>query len=458
MTDTHIKIGDVSPRTQYAADGATVEFVYPFPIFTAADLDVYLDAEAQVTGFTVVGAGASAGGSVVFDTEPASGVLVTLVRSIVIERTSDYQTNGAYRAQDINSDLDKLTAVAQELAYSNSLKIGVSPVEGEAQAALPSAAERANKFLGFGSSGEPVAAEVGLSQTVPPQFITLDSGQTDYPLTLPAGETVAASDLLIDINGWDIHSNTDYTVLNGSIVHLLIDMTEKDGYEMQVRIISGAGIFGQVADGAVNDPAKFAGRPVDNTVLAAGTPLGALGYDASGLPVVITRKYVGEAWTWDGAAENLPAGNILLTGQTLSATTFPELFGVYGYRHGGSGDAFKLPNPAARMEIYAGQGLTAEGGGIGTARLAGATGGKENHTQLPGEVGQHTHPAQPGGAGSTGGVVNGTESQKLIATAAATSPNAGPPTAMPIMPPWFCAGYRAVHTGRIDHDYLGNIL
>jgi len=442
---------------------------------------VFVDGIAVTTGFAVTGGGwtgtAYDTGEITFATAP-TGTTLRIERNTTQTQALVHSANPD--AEDYEQQNDKLTMIAQESSRVASRTVQQNDTDVTEDVQLPAKSVRANKLLGFSSTGALVAAEVGLSQTVPPQFITLDAGQTDYALTLPAGETVSASDLLIDVSGWNLHSNTDYTVLNGSAVHLLIDLTEMDGYEMQVRIVSGAGIFGQVADGAVNSPAKFANRPVDstvlatgaiddpdkfsnrpvdNTVLAIGTPLGVLGYDAAGLPVVVTRKYVGEAWTWDGAAENLPAGNILHAGQTLSATTFPELFAIYGYRHGGSGNAFNLPNPAARLEVYVGQGLTAEGGGLGTARMAGATGGKEVHTQLPGEVGQHTHPAQPGGAGSTSGVTDGgPASLRLLPTSAATQPNAGPPTAMPIMPPWFCAGYRAVHTGRADHDYLGNIL
>ena len=39
----HIRIGDVSPRVQYIADGALRAFDFPFPIFEDGDLTVFLN-------------------------------------------------------------------------------------------------------------------------------------------------------------------------------------------------------------------------------------------------------------------------------------------------------------------------------------------------------------------------------------------------------------------------------
>ena len=49
----HIQIGDISPRIQYTGNGSQTVFTYPFPIFTAADMEVWLDNVKQSTGFTV---------------------------------------------------------------------------------------------------------------------------------------------------------------------------------------------------------------------------------------------------------------------------------------------------------------------------------------------------------------------------------------------------------------------
>ena len=115
MTE-HIQVGDVLPRVQYVADGVQTAFSYSFPIFTAADLAVYVGTTLQTSGFSVSGAGVSAGGSVLFTVPPAMGALVTLRRSLAIQRTTDLQADGIIRAKTLNDEFDYQTAALQQVA------------------------------------------------------------------------------------------------------------------------------------------------------------------------------------------------------------------------------------------------------------------------------------------------------------------------------------------------------
>ena len=81
----HIRIGDVAPRVQYAADGAQNAFTYPFPIFEVADLEILVSGTASPPGYVVTGAGLSEGGSVVFAAAPPPGATVTLRRRVRID-------------------------------------------------------------------------------------------------------------------------------------------------------------------------------------------------------------------------------------------------------------------------------------------------------------------------------------------------------------------------------------
>lgn len=48
-----LTVGDVRPRVQYTADGVQTSFVYPFPIFDAADLKVFFDDGGTLTSYTI---------------------------------------------------------------------------------------------------------------------------------------------------------------------------------------------------------------------------------------------------------------------------------------------------------------------------------------------------------------------------------------------------------------------
>lgn len=151
----HIEIGDITPWIQYTADGATDDFDYPFPIFANADLKVYVDGTLQTitTHYTVTGAGTDDGGTVTFVSTPADESVITLLREITIERTSDFQNSGEFRAKVINDDLDKLTAMLQQLQNRINRSVRLIDTDTAATLTLPNATNRASKAVTFDASG-----------------------------------------------------------------------------------------------------------------------------------------------------------------------------------------------------------------------------------------------------------------------------------------------------------------
>lgn len=192
----HIQIGDVSPRIQYVANGAQAQFTYPFPIFAAADLEVYLDAAKQGSGFTVAGAGATAGGLVTFAAAPTAGVVVTLRRKIAIKRTSDFQESGEFRAKVINDELDYQTAALQQVAIEAARAVHLAPTDVTADLTLPDKAARANKFLACDADGNIIPAAGAAGVPVSAFAVTLlddaDSGTVRATLGLVIGANVLA--------------------------------------------------------------------------------------------------------------------------------------------------------------------------------------------------------------------------------------------------------------------------
>lgn len=152
MIDHH-KIYPTTPRVQYMATGEQTTFVYPFIIFSDANLRVYINDIEQSADYTVTGVGSDTGGEVVFAVAPDAGALVTLVRIIDIERLSDFQESAALRAKVLNDELDYLTAGLQQVATHAARSIGLSPTDDTADLTLPSKALRANRLLSFDDQG-----------------------------------------------------------------------------------------------------------------------------------------------------------------------------------------------------------------------------------------------------------------------------------------------------------------
>lgn len=149
----HIRIGDVAPRVHYVADGTQGTFAFPFPIFSAADLECLVDGERRESGFTIQGAGRSEGGQVVFATPPAAGARITLRRRMRIQRVTDFQPNGLLRADTLNDELDYQVAALQELRDEIASSLRADPSDPPTGLVLPPRAGRANRVLGFDSTG-----------------------------------------------------------------------------------------------------------------------------------------------------------------------------------------------------------------------------------------------------------------------------------------------------------------
>ncbi len=139
MTE-HVKIIDIPPRIQYTANGVLTTYSFPFVIFKASDIDVYLDGEQQDdTSYTVTGVRNSDGGSVIFTVAPAENKIVTLVRNLPIERTSDFQEGGILRSDTLNDELDYQIACQQQIADSLNRTLVLPPyaIDSDVDFTLP---------------------------------------------------------------------------------------------------------------------------------------------------------------------------------------------------------------------------------------------------------------------------------------------------------------------------------
>ncbi len=175
MTEEHIQMPDIEPVIRYNADGVTLTYSYPFPIFKNEDIVVYFDGARQYSGFEVSGAGQTEGGTITFDIAPANGIIITLMRKLSIGRVTDFMEGGSLSAKALNNELDYLMASLQQIDRENNTMLRYSDYEQPASNILPTKSQRANKALGFDESGEPIAVSLSAS-SMPADFTATGTG------------------------------------------------------------------------------------------------------------------------------------------------------------------------------------------------------------------------------------------------------------------------------------------
>lgn len=119
-------INDVSPRIQASAAAGQTVFTYPFLVFDATDLAVYkrhanaspddvLDLLVLNTDYTVTGVGQQGGGTIVLTYGAALNDVITIERDMALERTTDYNDAGSFKASSLNKDFDRDVMMAQQV-------------------------------------------------------------------------------------------------------------------------------------------------------------------------------------------------------------------------------------------------------------------------------------------------------------------------------------------------------
>ena len=164
-----INIADNSPRISYSvADGVTQSsFAVPFEFFDDEDLNVYVDGveKTLTTDFTVSGGDGSTGTVTISVTGASGGSTVVITRDIPLERTTDFPVSGAFNIVALNTELDRLVAVAADLDDLASRAITPLDYDPTVSYTLPTVDDRKGKTLAFNEVTGSVQAGPSIADT-----------------------------------------------------------------------------------------------------------------------------------------------------------------------------------------------------------------------------------------------------------------------------------------------------
>jgi len=164
-----INIADNSPRVSYTvAQGATqTSFTVSFEFFDNADLNVYVDGTLKTitTHYTVSGGDGSTGTVTMTVVGATGGSTVVITRDIALERTTDFPASGAFNIITLNTELDRLIAIAADLDDRAGRALQLTDFDSAVSLVLPAVDTRKGKTLAFNASTGAVEAGPSISDT-----------------------------------------------------------------------------------------------------------------------------------------------------------------------------------------------------------------------------------------------------------------------------------------------------
>jgi hypothetical protein len=159
-------IESASNLIRYDGDGITDEFDYPFLVFQASDLKVYVDGSlVSNSAYTVSGLGVESGGEVTFTTPPGVGLgNVILEREAEFTQPTSIPEGSKFPARVVETAHDRQTMLAQQLdsRVRRCIQLDItSYTSSDSMVLAANATERAAKIIGFNSTGTGLALAEG---------------------------------------------------------------------------------------------------------------------------------------------------------------------------------------------------------------------------------------------------------------------------------------------------------
>ena len=241
-----INLSDNSPRISYSvAQGVTQStFTVPFEFFSQESLNVYVDnvLKTLTTDYTTTGGNGSTGTVLISVTGASGGSTVVITREIPLERTADFPTSGPFQISALNTELDRIIAIAADVKDKSIRSIRAADSDAAASYTLPFLDARKGTVLAFNATSGDV--EVG------PQIANVQSLaniSADIALLADIEDGTLATNAITNVNT----IRTDVTTVSG----ISANVTTVAGVSANVTTVAGisanvttvAGVSSEVA-------------------------------------------------------------------------------------------------------------------------------------------------------------------------------------------------------------------
>ena len=182
---------------EYVADGTNAAFVFNFtvPTYNPTPILVYRDGVAAAAGDYTVTPGAGSGGTVTFvdgagaNDPPLAEVVVLIRRSIPIDQNLELNDFAPFPADDVETELDKLTMISQDL---KSMEPIIDGVAADAKASADRAEQEADRAHDEAEKSAASAAESASSASAAKQS-EIQAGQSAADAIEAAGASAQSA-------------------------------------------------------------------------------------------------------------------------------------------------------------------------------------------------------------------------------------------------------------------------
>jgi len=242
-----INIADNSPRISYTvAQGQTqTSFAVPFEFFDNADLNVYVDGTLKTitTDYTVSGGDGSTGTVSMSVTGSTGGSTVVITRDIELERTTDFPVSGAFNIVALNTELDRLVAIAADLEDQSNRALQLTDFDAAVSLVLPDVDTRKGKTLAFNASTGAVEAGPSISDTQ-----TVSAASADIALLADIQDGTTATNAITTVAS----NNSNVSTVAGISANVTTVAGNNANVTTVATDLSGSNTIGTVAGSISN--------------------------------------------------------------------------------------------------------------------------------------------------------------------------------------------------------------
>lgn len=404
-------LDSTTSKVQYMQGGTTTEWPVPFKFLDDDDLIVITTTDdvdetlVKDTDYTVTGAGEDAGGTVTISPALASGVRLTIYRSMEMDQPTQLTVAGGWYPAVHERVFDRLTMLIQQVQeeVDRSVKASVSGTSSDdilqdILDAKDEAVDAANNALAAISAAQEAASQIGTLYWLG----ILD--EDEDTIELPWSYDVAAQNVSVFLDGVKQARDT-LTFIDDTHIQIGEAVTAVTKYEVLSLLMNSESTLTAILDDAVD--AQEAAEAAQAAAEAAQADAEAAMAGALDVPV-------GTVLFLTGAA--IPTGYVHANGQLLSRSTYPDFWtwvqasgnlassdGAWTagkYSPGNGSTTFRVPD---LRDTFI-RGLAASGRAIGSSQAGQVQAHKHvmawGATDAAGAFGRTTNPAKRGADGS----------------------------------------------------------